>query len=47
MTPREKVSPERGIDLPPFVSSLHRFTMAKTAEFHEIGLDFMKSGRIS
>jgi hypothetical protein len=29
------------------VSSLHRFTMAKEAEFHEIDPDFMKSARIS
>jgi hypothetical protein len=29
------------------VSSFHRFTMAKEAEFHEISLHFMKSARIS
>jgi hypothetical protein len=30
-----------------FVSSFHRFTMAKEAEFHEIDPDFMKSAWIS
>jgi hypothetical protein len=29
------------------VSSLHRFTVAKEGEFHEIDSDFMKSARIS